>query len=809
MRDRDRQELGLRLDARDRRSARARGASASTACAAGSSAATSAASPPSCARGSSRADGRLRELVAAPPARRPTPARASSPRASTRSARSAVLGRGYAVCWNEARTSIIRSAQRRRARRRRPRDARRRRAGLPRRVTRDDDHRLMTTSIKDFESAIAELEKIVKQLEDGDLALDKSLALFERGVELSRYCHEQLGAAQRRIELLTERGELKDGALPGRSTTTIGNDDRVARRSDSRRTTSPSCAISSTPRCAARCPRRRRPPLDRRGHALRAARRRQAPPPVPDARGRRRPRAARRRVTRRRRALLALPRGVRRRNDPHLLARARRSAGDGRRRAAARAADDACRLRRRPGGARRRRPADRGVRGARAHRRRRVGAGRPPELPTERRLRPSRILAHAAGAVGMVGGQAIDLAAAGTRAGRSAAGASTRAALEDMHARKTGALIRAAARARRHVPRRRRRRRSPRSTPTRATSASRFRSSTTCSTSRDRATRSARPPARTRQPASRRTRALHGIEASRRLARRVRRARASEALDAAGLGGRLAEIADWSLSRHAAEWPAGAAASISPARRPRPRAIARARARADPRRRRHSSTVASSTKAGTLVDDDADVAVQRPDHPWVGRGGLKLAHALDAFGARRARHAPRSTSARRRAASPTCCCSAARAHVVALDVGHAQLDWQLRSDPRVIVIEGVNARHLQAGDLPAATRAFDLVTIDVSFISLRHILPAVVPLAVAWRRRSSRSSSRSSRPAATKSARAASCATPAVHARVVDEVARRGARGRIGPRSGWSRRRSPAPRATASSLLLLRRGEAR
>jgi exodeoxyribonuclease VII small subunit len=67
-------------------------------------------------------------------------------------------------------------------------------------------------SIKDFESAIAELEKIVKQLEDGDLPLDTSLALFERGVELSRYCHDQLGAAQKRIELLTERGELKDGS---------------------------------------------------------------------------------------------------------------------------------------------------------------------------------------------------------------------------------------------------------------------------------------------------------------------------------------------------------------------------------------------------------------------------------------------------------------------------------------------------------------------------------------------------------------------------------------------------------------------
>ena len=70
----------------------------------------------------------------------------------------------------------------------------------------------MTDSIKDFESAIAELEKIVKQLEDGDLALETSLALFERGVTLSRYCHDQLGAAQRRIEVLSERGELKDGS---------------------------------------------------------------------------------------------------------------------------------------------------------------------------------------------------------------------------------------------------------------------------------------------------------------------------------------------------------------------------------------------------------------------------------------------------------------------------------------------------------------------------------------------------------------------------------------------------------------------
>ena len=68
---------------------------------------------------------------------------------------------------------------------------------------------MMENKIKDFESALAELESIVKNLEDGNLALEKSLALFERGVTLSRYCHTQLEAAERRIEVLTERGEVE------------------------------------------------------------------------------------------------------------------------------------------------------------------------------------------------------------------------------------------------------------------------------------------------------------------------------------------------------------------------------------------------------------------------------------------------------------------------------------------------------------------------------------------------------------------------------------------------------------------------
>ena len=67
----------------------------------------------------------------------------------------------------------------------------------------------MPDTIKDFESAIAELETIVKTLEEGDLALERSLQLFERGVQLSRFCHAQLEEAEKRIELLNERGELK------------------------------------------------------------------------------------------------------------------------------------------------------------------------------------------------------------------------------------------------------------------------------------------------------------------------------------------------------------------------------------------------------------------------------------------------------------------------------------------------------------------------------------------------------------------------------------------------------------------------
>ncbi len=68
----------------------------------------------------------------------------------------------------------------------------------------------MDETIKDFEAAIAELESTVKRLEEGDLSLEKALELYERGVQLSRFCHARLEDAERRIEILDERGELRE-----------------------------------------------------------------------------------------------------------------------------------------------------------------------------------------------------------------------------------------------------------------------------------------------------------------------------------------------------------------------------------------------------------------------------------------------------------------------------------------------------------------------------------------------------------------------------------------------------------------------
>ena len=133
------------------------------------------------------------------------------------------------------------------------------------------------------------------------------------------------------------------------------------------------------------------------------------------------------------------------------------------------------------------------------------------------------------------------------------------------------------------------------------------------------------------------------------------------------------------------------------------------------------------SKAGTLVTGDSRIELEEPDHPYVGRGGLKLAHALDTFGIDPAGGEALDIGASTGGFTDVMLQRGAR-HVVALDVGHNQLDWKLRSDPRVTVIEHMNARSLDAGQLPESHRRFGLVTIDVSFISLRHILPVVPPV---------------------------------------------------------------------------------
>ncbi|HET7695851.1 MAG TPA: TlyA family RNA methyltransferase [Vicinamibacterales bacterium] len=133
------------------------------------------------------------------------------------------------------------------------------------------------------------------------------------------------------------------------------------------------------------------------------------------------------------------------------------------------------------------------------------------------------------------------------------------------------------------------------------------------------------------------------------------------------------------------------------------------------------------SKAGAPVDGTADITLIEPDHPYVGRGGVKLAHALDVFALDVRGRLALDVGASTGGFTDVLLRRGAR-RVVALDVGHGQLDWRLRSDPRVAVLERVNARLLTPAQLPEDARAFDIVTMDLSFISVRQVLPAIVPL---------------------------------------------------------------------------------
>lgn len=127
-------------------------------------------------------------------------------------------------------------------------------------------------------------------------------------------------------------------------------------------------------------------------------------------------------------------------------------------------------------------------------------------------------------------------------------------------------------------------------------------------------------------------------------------------------------------------------------------------------------------KPGTLLPLDAEVTITTADHPYVGRGGVKLAHALQALEIRVAERDALDIGASTGGFTDVLLRAGAR-RVVALDVGRGQLDWSLRQDSRVSVLERVNARSLAAAPWPADLRDFDLITVDVSFISLTLILP--------------------------------------------------------------------------------------
>lgn len=127
-------------------------------------------------------------------------------------------------------------------------------------------------------------------------------------------------------------------------------------------------------------------------------------------------------------------------------------------------------------------------------------------------------------------------------------------------------------------------------------------------------------------------------------------------------------------------------------------------------------------KAGTRVDRGADLRIEEPPSRYVGRGGLKLEAALDAF-----RVLPSGATALDVGASTggftDCLLQRGARRVYAVDVGYGQLDWSLRNDPRVVVLERRNIRTLPSEDLP---ERIDVAVVDVSFISLRKVLPRIV-----------------------------------------------------------------------------------
>jgi 23S rRNA (cytidine1920-2'-O)/16S rRNA (cytidine1409-2'-O)-methyltransferase len=131
-------------------------------------------------------------------------------------------------------------------------------------------------------------------------------------------------------------------------------------------------------------------------------------------------------------------------------------------------------------------------------------------------------------------------------------------------------------------------------------------------------------------------------------------------------------------------------------------------------------------KAGALLAEGVSLSVKGQDHPWVSRGGVKLAHALAHFGFDPAGRICLDVGASTGGFSDVLLTRGA-AKIYAVDVGHGQLAWKLRSDPRVVVLEKTNARHLSAAQIPDPIGA---CVCDASFIGLQTVLPAALALCV-------------------------------------------------------------------------------
>lgn len=130
----------------------------------------------------------------------------------------------------------------------------------------------------------------------------------------------------------------------------------------------------------------------------------------------------------------------------------------------------------------------------------------------------------------------------------------------------------------------------------------------------------------------------------------------------------------------------------------------------------------SATKAGAAVEEGAEIVLRQPDIPFVGRGGLKLDAAIEGFGidlrGKTAMDVGAGTGG-----FTDCMLKRGAKKVYSIDVGYGQFDWRLRGEPRVALIERTNVRYLQRSAIPDE---IDLAAVDVSFISLRKVIPKVM-----------------------------------------------------------------------------------